>query len=269
MIEINLLPGAGRKKAASTTRSSIDYAAVFAGLTAKFGNPILIGVAAVVVLTLGVVGWMYLKQSKDRNVAESRLHTGLDDSTRYAGIVAERATLEAKRDTLLRQVNLIHSIDEDRYIWPHILDEVSRALPGYTWITFVQFAGAPAGSVNVVALPKVVPPPFVPPPPAGTKIDTTVKVPVKVAVPKVKSMPTTIPKDEITFRVTGRTVDIQALTRFMRDLSLSPFVGTVDIEPVTPGTDQGKEMYQFTLSVTYRRPDSTAIRRLPLVLTVR
>jgi Tfp pilus assembly protein PilN len=268
MIEINLLPG-GRKKAAATTRSSIDFAALASGLTAKFGNPILVGAAAVVVITFGAVGWMYVKQSRDRNVAESRLHTALDDSTRYASIVAERATLEAKRDTLLRQVNLIHSIDEDRYIWPHILDEVSRALPGYTWITLVQFAGVPAGSVNVVALPKVVPPPFVPPPPAGSPRDTTAKAPVIVAVPKVKPMPTAIPKDEITFRVTGRTVDIQALTRFMRDLSLSPFVGTVDIEPVTPGTDQGKEMYQFTLSVRYRRPDSTALRRLPLVLTVR
>ena len=75
--------------------------------------------------------------------------------------------------------------------------------------------------------------------------------------------------DEISFRVTGHTVDIQAITRFMRDLALSPFVGAIDLEPVTTGNDQGKEMWQFTLAVKYRRPDSTALRRLPLVVTVR
>lgn len=252
MIEINLLPGAGRKKTASTTRSSIDFAALFAGIGTKFGNPILIGAAAVVVIALGAFGWMYLKQSKDRTVAESRLDKELNDSTRYASVVEARVKLEAKRDTLLRQVNLIHSIDEDRYIWPHILDEVTRALPAYTWLTFVQFAGTPAGTVNVVALPKAPP------------RDTTAKTAVKA-----KPLATTIQKDEITFRITGRTVDIQALTKFMRELALSPFVSNVVMERSDPGIDQGKEMNQFTLTVNYRRPDSTALRRLPLVVTVR
>jgi Tfp pilus assembly protein PilN len=265
MIEINLLPGAGRKKVAST-RSSIDFAALFAGIATKFGNPILIGAAAVVVITLGVVSWMYLKQSKDRTVAESRLEKALTDSTRNAGVVAARLTLEAKRDTLLRQVNLIHSIDDDRYIWPHILDEVSRALPAYTWLTFVQFSGTPAGMNNVVALPKALPPP--PPPPPDTSGKTAVAIPKPK--PKPKSIPTTIAKDEIFFRITGRTVDIQALTRFMRDLAQSPFLTGVAVERVDPSLGEGgKETYQFTLSATYRRPDSTALRRLPLVVTVR
>ena len=201
---------------------------------------------------------MYLKQASDKKTAESRLLTGLDDSTRYANIVLERATLAAKRDTLLRQVNLIHSIDEDRYIWPHILDEVSRALPNYTWITNLAFAGAPAGANNIVALPKPLPPP-----PRDTSS--------KAAAAKVKApvMPTTIPKDEVTVRITGRTVDIQALTRFMRDLSQSPFLRDVTVERADPGSDQGKEMYQFTLSMKFRQPDTTALHRIPLVVTVR
>ncbi len=258
MIEINLLPGGARKKA-TVARSSIDFAALTAGL-AKFGSPWVIGAVVVSALTLGAVAFMYLKQASDRKTAESRLLTGLDDSTRYAGIVFERARLAAKRDTLLRQVNLIHSIDEDRYVWPHILDEVSRALPNYTWITNLQFAGSPAGANNVVAAPKEKPAP---------PRDSSSKVPAPTTKPKPPSLPTAIPKDEVAVRVTGRTVDIQALTRFMRDLSQSPFLSDVAVERADPGSEQGKEAYQFTLSMRFRRPDTTALHRVPLVMTVR
>jgi Tfp pilus assembly protein PilN len=250
MIEINLLPGAARKKSASSTRSSIDYSALFAGLSGQLKNVYIIGGAAVAVLAVAAVGIMFLKASHDRTTAESRLDKAMTDSTRYASVLAARAQLMAKRDTVLRQVNLIRSIDEDRYIWPHIMDEVSRALPAYTWITNLIYAGSPAGSQNVVALP--------PPPPVDPKHPP-------------KPLPTNIPKEDVVFRLTGRTVDIQALTRFMSDLQQSPFIASVDLERADPSSDQGKDMYQFTLSMKYRRQDttSTAIRRLPLVVTVR
>jgi Tfp pilus assembly protein PilN len=253
MIEINLLPGAARKKTTSSAGPSIDYAALFAGIQGQLKNVYLIGGIGIVALALGAVGVMYFKSSHDRSVAEGRLDKALTDSTRYAGIMEARNQLTAKRDTLLRQVNLIRSIDEDRYVWPHIMDEVSRALPAYTWVTFLQYSGTPVGSQNVVALP--------PPAPVDPKKPDA----------KQKPLPTAIPKEEVAFRLTGRTVDIQALTRYMRDLQQSPFIGLVEVERADPGTDNGKEMYQFTLSMKYRRQDTTsaAIRRLPLVVTVR
>ena len=253
MIEINLLPGGARKKTASA-RSSIDFSALVAGLAGRLKNVYVIGGVALAFIAVASVGIMYLKQGRDRSVAESRLDKAMTDSQRFAGVLVARAKLVAKRDTLLRQVNLIRSIDEDRYIWPHILDEVSRAVPAYTWLNFVQFAGVPVGSVNVVALPKAPP------------RDTAAKGPVVV-----KAIPTAIPKEDVTFRITGRTVDIQALTRFMRDLSQSPFISGVSVERADPSTDQGKDVYSFNLTMMYRRQDSTsgAVRRLPLVVTVR
>jgi len=188
--------------------------------------------------------------SKDKTTADARLDKAMTDSTHFAGVVASRAKLEAKRDTLLRQVNLIRSIDEDRFIWPHILDEVSRTLPAYTWITTMGFAGAPAGTLNVVALPKA-----------------TAKDTVKGAKPK--PFVTAVPKEDVTFRIQGRTVDIQALTRYMNDLSASPFVSNLILERSDPAVDQGKEIYQFTLSGTFKRPDSLTVHRSPLVVTVR
>ncbi len=34
-------------------------------------------------------------------------------------------------------MNIIQDIDALRYVWPHLLDEVARDLPDYTWLTQV------------------------------------------------------------------------------------------------------------------------------------
>jgi hypothetical protein len=254
MIEINLLPGGARKKSASA--KSVDFAALVAGMSGKFGDKILIGSIAVMILSVSVGAWLYFKQDRDGRIALERFEKAKADSVRYAGVLDARFKLTAKRDTLLRQVNLIRAIDDDRYIWPHILDEVSRVLPPYTWITMMSFAGTPAGMVNVVASP---------PPPKPNPADTSKNKPKP-------TVPTTIPRDEVSFKMTGRTVDIQALTRFMEDLEASPFIGFVNMERTIPGSDPGapgKELYQFQLTMNYSRPDSTVVRRLPLVTSGR
>jgi Tfp pilus assembly protein PilN len=42
--------------------------------------------------------------------------------------------LNARRDSIAQRVGIIQEIDGDRYVWPHIMDEVARALPDYTWL---------------------------------------------------------------------------------------------------------------------------------------
>ena len=185
-----------------------------------------------------------------------------DDSTRYAKVVAERNAAQAKRDTLLRQVNLIRDIDDDRYIWPHIMDEVSRALPQYTWITIMGFGGTPQGSTNIVAAP-------VPPPKKPKAATDTSKSPAPALIAKAPAVETTPPRDQVMLRITGRTVDIQAMTRFISQLEDSPFLSNVYLERTTPMTEAGSDEYQFQLIINYTRPDSMAIRRVPLVVTRR
>jgi Tfp pilus assembly protein PilN len=62
----------------------------------------------------------------------------------------------------------------------------------------------------------------------------------------------------------GLTPDIQALTRFMRQLEASPFFGDVQLNNSQLAQDQGKDVTQFTLDVTYTRPDTSVIHRVPL-----
>lgn len=245
MIEINLMPGSGKKK--GSRRQSVNVGAMLAGASGRMKDKFMIAAVVAVVVGAGGVGLLYFTQSTTDSQLTEREAQAVHDSTRYANFLRDRYHSEAVRDSLLRQVNVIKGLDEDRFIWTHVLDEVSRALPQYTWLTVLGYAGTPQGSTNVVASPK----------------DST-----KKGV-KPKRLETDVPRDSVSIRLMGRTVDIQALTRFMKDLEASPFIANVQLDRSELAIDQGKEVTQFQLTMGYSRPDTTMIRRVPLSLTAR
>jgi Tfp pilus assembly protein PilN len=249
MIEINLLPGSGKKKASK--RQSVDIKALLAGLNARAKDKFLIAAIASSIVAALAIGLLYTTQAAREAKLTAELDKATKDSVRYAAVVRDRVRAESIRDTLLRQVNLIKSIDEDRYIWPHIMDELTRALPQYTWLMNVSYAGVPQGANNVVALPKV------------SKEDS-----IKAAKSgKPVKLPTEVPRDVIGVVLRGQTVDIQALTRYMKELEASPFLGNVTLERSELATGAGgKEVTQFQLTLGYTRPDTLSIRRAPMSL---
>ena len=248
MIEINLLPGAGNKKAARGP--SVSFGSFASTLSGRLSDKFMIAAVVGVTVSVGAVAFLYLSQQRKDAVLQERVEKAVADSTRYANFLKDRYHAEAVRDTLLRQVNIIKSIDEDRYVWPHIMDEISRALPQYTWLSMIALNGTPQGSTNVVALPKTTEDP-------------------KNKGKQPKRIETSIPLDQVSIRLSGRTVDIQALTRFMKDLEASPFLSNVQLEHSELALDQGKEVTQFQLTVAYSRPDTTVVRRVPLTLSVK
>ncbi len=250
MIEINLLPGAGKKKAA--TRQAVDFSALTAGVTSRFRDTWMIAAIASFIIAAGVTGYLYLTQQSRDEALAARQQSAQRDSTRYAVFLKDRYQSEAARDALKRQVNVIKTLDEDRYVWPHVLDEVSRALPQYTWLTALGFTGTPQGGNNIVVNPKAA---------ADTSAAGKKKPP--------KRIDTDVPKDVITVKLSGRTVDIQAMTRFIRDLEDSPFLGNVQLDRSELAVDQGKEVTQFQLSFGFTRPDSMQLHRVPLSVSVR
>jgi type IV pilus assembly protein PilN len=258
MIEINLLPGGSGKKKSSRGgggggAKSINIGATLRGLLQKVNDPWLLSAVGAVALAVAVVGGMYTWQEHKISTLTEHETQALEDSTRYAAVLKEKIRAEAKRDTLLRRMNLIRAIDEDRFIWPHVLDEVSRALPPYTWLSSLAYMGTPQGSINVAAGAK--------PEPVPADGDKTKKKPKKVDVE--------IPRDEVRIRMIGLTPDIQALTRFMRQLESSAFFGSIQLNNSQSAQDQQKDVTQFTLDVTYTRPDTSVIRRVPVSASVK
>lgn len=250
MIEINLLPGAGNKKAAR--RQTVSFGSFASGLSGRLTDKFMIAAVVGVTVSVGAVAFLYLSQQRRDSVLQARVEKAVADSTRYANFLKDRYHAEAVRDTLLRQVNIIKSIDQDRYVWPHIMDEVSRALPQYTWLSLVSLNGSPQGSTNVVALPKQT---------AADAAKNKNKPPVRID--------TSIPVDPVSVRLSGRTVDIQALTRFMKDLEASPFVQNVQLVKTSIVQQDGKEVTEFQLDAEYQTPEPGVIRTVPVSLSVR
>lgn len=255
MIEINLLPGAKKKTRRGGGGRQLKLPAALTGLAGgdALKDKWLLGAVASLILAAAALGWLYTSQSRAEAALLERQEKAVADSTRYAAVLRERVRAEATRDTVLRQLTVIRSIDDDRFIWPHIMDEVSKALPLYTWITIMGYGGTPQGSTNIVGLPQT-------PKKAGP--DT-----VKIKKPPV--IETTPPRDQVMLRITGRTVDVQAMTRFISQLEDSPFLSNVYLERSTPNSEAGSDYYQFQLIINYTRPDSMAVRRLPLLVAGR
>jgi len=180
---------------------------------------------------------------------DDELQKAVQDSTRYASVLREREKVEAKRDTVLRSLNMIRAIDDDRYIWPHVMDEVSSALPPYTWIVSLGFSGVGQATAPVTTV--------LASEPSGT------------SGRRRKPIPTQIVRDTVRLRLIGNTVDIQALTRFMKQLETSPLLENVTLMSSQRANDNGKEVTQFQLDMRYSRPGTNDVRRVPLAVSVR
>ncbi len=250
MIGINLQPGTARKTRRSSGGRSVpklDIAASIASLRERIRDPWMIAAVGVTVIAVAAVGTLYMTQSRREAALSESEQKAVQDSTRYASVLREREVAEAKRDTVLRSLNLIRAIDDDRFIWPHVMDEVSRALPPYTWIVSLGFTGAGQAQQAITTLSAA--------PAGGGK--------------KHHLVQTVIPRDTVRIRLVGNTVDIQALTRFMKQLEASPFREDVQLNQSTRAIDNGKEVTQFQLDMLYSRPDAELVRRVPLAVSVR
>lgn len=241
MIEINLLPGTGKK---TRSRSAgIDIAGAIGKIMARVKDPYLLAAVASAILAAVAVGGMFTIQGASAALLANSLQTATQDSIRFSAVIREKHKVEAERDSVLRQVKIIESFDDRRFIWPHIMDEVSRALPPYTWLTAITQNVAPA-------------PRRPPPPPKGAKKGA--------AAPPTDSAP-----PPVQFRITGNTVDIQALTRFMKLLEASPFIENVQLVKSTLIVVDGKEVTEFQLDAQYEHPDSSLVRTVPVSLSMR
>ena len=242
-IEVNLLPGAKRGRRKASGGSAIDFQKLGQAIAAKFKDFYLALAVGSGAASLAVIGLLFLLQRSTSTTIDADLVKAVEDSTRYAVVLADRARAEAKRDSALTQLNIIKAIDEDRYIWPHILDEISRALPPFTWLRTVNFTGTPQGTNPAAA--------YRPPPPDTSK--------------KKKRAVVELPRDTVRIRIVGRTVDPQAFTRFFRLLEESPFLGNVQYSKTETLIEEAKEVTQFTLDVLYTRPDSSLLKRVQLL----
>ncbi|GMR12403.1 MAG: hypothetical protein BMS9Abin29_0592 [Gemmatimonadota bacterium] len=133
MIEVNLLPG-GKKRAGKGRGFRIGIP----DLKAIPADPFIIGAVVVGLASTLLVGWWYTDLSnRDAELAVA-LEDAIQDSTDFHDLIENNNTLQARQDSVAQKVDIIQEIDAGRYVWPHVLDEVARALPDFLWITALQ-----------------------------------------------------------------------------------------------------------------------------------
>lgn len=228
LIQINLLGGTQKKKKSGggggltmpdfkALAGRIKDPAVPAGVVAWAAALIVLAV-----LWIGGNATLSARQDQQRELES--------EARRFRNLIAQKRRAESLRDSLVAELTTIRRIDADRYIWPHIMDEVTKALPDYTWIV----------SLNVLA--------------SGGELDPN--------NPDATTPP-------VRFTIDGRTSDLSAYTRFVRQLSNSPWLTNVQFGAAQSVIEDEREIKAFTITATFRQADSAYIRTVPLRASVR
>ena len=225
MIEINLRPGPRKKRAAAAGFQMPDFSA----LVAKVKDPLLIGAVASWVVVLAAVAVLFTVETRRLAVLREEQTRVEAEARRFQALINQKRKEERLRDSLVTELDAIRTIDRERYVWPHILEEVTKAVPDYTWLQSVALLGG-AGPAE-----------------AG---DTT-------AAPAMRIL------------IDGRTSDMGGYTRLLRQLGNSPWLTNVVAGATRTITENDKPIVSFTVTATFRQADSAFIRTVPVLESVR
>lgn len=264
MIEINLLPGDGKKKkrAKTSTGVKLDFhpSQWFAGITEKITDKYMLGAVGAAGLSGALIVLMFISQTARASMLDAHETKAVKDSAQYSAVLNAKAKAEATRDSLYQQIAIIKSIDDSRYLWSHLMYEISSALPQYTWLMEITQTSAPK-SVAVADTAKKAAP-----------TDTAGKSPRQRALERDRARKAHADSvfaaaKTIQFKIVGHTVDIQALTRFMKSLEASPFIQNVQLKQSDLVQAEGKEVTEFTLEAESQVPPPFAVKTVPLVVS--
>jgi Tfp pilus assembly protein PilN len=249
MIQVNLLPGNPSK----SRGSEFNLSGMVSGAVSSVHDKFLIAAVGTVASAVLIVGFLFMgQQSRERTLTE-REQKAVQDSARYKVVLMAKAKAEATRDSLYQQVAIIKSIDDSRYLWPHLLEEISNALPQYTWLTVVtQTSAPPSSAVQDTTKRNSAPPSAKEPTPAQKKARAD-------SVLAAASRSTR-------FRIVGHTVDMQALTLFMKTLEASPFIQNVQITRSDLVLVDGKEVTEFQLEAESQKPPAFLVRTVAMAV---
>jgi Tfp pilus assembly protein PilN len=263
MIEINLLPGDGKKKRRAQSAKGLKFeirpAEMFASLAAKITDKYMLGAIAAAGISGALIILMFVHQAAKASGLEARETKAVNDSAQFGAVLSAKAKAEASRDSLYQQIAIIKSIDDSRYLWSHLMYEISTALPQYTWLTEITQTSAPRSAAAADTSKKV------------AVVDSTASPQKRAAdrnrAVKARSDSLLAAAKELKFKIVGHTVDIQALTRFMKSLEASPFIQNVQLSRSDLVQAEGKEVTEFTLEAETQSPPAFAIKTVPLVVS--
>ena len=141
MIEVNLHPEGSKRRRKGRRMLRVPGWVKSAG-SGDGRDPWLIAAVAVPALVLLIVGWLWMSQRSDRGALDDRVAEAVEDSSRLSDLRALSDSLMAREAQIRERLDLLRGLDDGRFVWPRLLDEFSRALPDYAWLTSIRQASA-------------------------------------------------------------------------------------------------------------------------------
>lgn len=215
-ITINLLPGAKKRKGRRGGLGLPDFSA----LASQIKDPLLIGAVALWVVGISLVGWVWYTQTSLLNGLEPALLETRTEARRFEQMIAQKTRQQVLRDSLVLELDAIRSIDGDRFVWPHIMEEVTRALPEFTWLVALD-----AVTIQDQILED------------GTVVAAATQ-----------------------FTIDGRSSNIQSFTRFMTRLEDSPWFRDIRTSGTNTVIESDRTVRAFQITGTFQVADSAFIR---------
>lgn len=150
MITINLKPGSRRATAGAKFAGGMSALKTLPG---KVKDPWPMAAVIICGLTVVALAWIGFGSAAKINSLEDKLAQSRSENRRYKQFLVEKRRVEAARDSVVTQIATIRTVDGDRYVWPHVLNEVTRALPPFTWLTEMNAIPSPAPLDSTVIAP--------------------------------------------------------------------------------------------------------------------
>jgi len=226
MIQINLLPGPKKKKKGGGGAGF--EMPNFGEMLAKVKDPLLLAAVASWVVVGGGTGGVYVWRTAQISSTEADSARIAKEEKKYSNLILQKKKTDSLRVKVENEIIEIKSIDGDRYVWPHALEEITKALPDYTWLVNVEF--------------------------------------LKVQEPTDTSHHGPPP---VRFQIEGRTSDIEAYTRFVRQLSSSPWLSDIVVGAAQTVVESDRPVTAFTITAQFHQADVAYRRTVPVRETVR
>ncbi len=128
MIRINLLPSDDRKSRRRIALPSISGSAVL-------WTGIAVGVYAGVVFSISAL------QARRLHDLENKIIEAKEESTRLAPQLAKIRKLTREREEVNKRLNIISTLDRDRYLRTQLMNDLAVDLPPNMWVTKVSEQG--------------------------------------------------------------------------------------------------------------------------------
>jgi len=153
MIEINLHPTGGEKKRKKGRKRRSLQLPSPARLGAFREDPWKAAMVAVlIVVPLCILGLWLLQRARAGDL-QDRLEAATADSARLAELRVLSDSLRDRQKAVQSRIQVVEQLDRNRFVWPHLLDEISGAVPNLAWLTAIkQQSGLPNVRVQLLGV---------------------------------------------------------------------------------------------------------------------